>query len=289
MAVCDLCGENAGWFKSRHPLCVMRVENAQKAMRELELNGIMAGRGYADLDAEAKQLADTRHVRFDNVREALLQGANDAASKIALESPVSQEEYRRVFGVLQGWHIQDYLSTAAEFLKRQWFGLPRLDMSLILWQVLHGLMPVYDGTGRMQFNLHPGEQPIFTAGKVTFAEERTVSTHTRTYGGLSIPVGAGIYYHVGASQGQQVSGLLPLDIGEMLITTHALYFGGQKTTLRIQLDSVLRYQSYLDGVGVCEAHGAPKVFVPDYSGMDTGWFFFNLLSALTARGGAGRG
>src|SRR5271155_1109000 len=96
MAVCDLCGESAGWFQSRHPLCVMRVENAQKDLKELAFNGIMGGRGYVELDAEARQLADTRRVRFDNVREALLQGANDAASKIALESPVSQEEYRRV-------------------------------------------------------------------------------------------------------------------------------------------------------------------------------------------------
>jgi hypothetical protein len=72
MAVCDLCGENAGWFKNRHPLCVTRVENAQKDMRELAFTGIMAGQGYDDLDADAKHLADTRHVRFDNVREALL-------------------------------------------------------------------------------------------------------------------------------------------------------------------------------------------------------------------------
>ncbi|HEV2689468.1 MAG TPA: hypothetical protein VGV35_12980, partial [Bryobacteraceae bacterium] len=183
----------------------------------------------------------------------------------------------------QGWGIQEYLKTAADFAQRRWFGLPSLDMSLILWQVLHGLTPIYDGTGRMQFNLHSDEVPIFTAGKVTLAEEQTVSTHARTFGGLSIPVGGGMYYHVGGSQGHQVSGLLPIDIGEMLITTEALYFGGQKKTLRIALTKVLRFQPYVDGVGVCESHGPPKVLVPDYCGMDTGWFFFNLLSALSSK------
>lgn len=48
-------------------------------------------------------------------------------------------------------------------------------------------------------------------------------------------------------------------------------------------DQVLRYQPYVDGIGVCESHGAPKVFVFDYQGMETGWFFFNLLSVLTSR------
>ncbi len=92
-----------------------------------------------------------------------------------------------------------------------------------------------------------------------------------------------MYYHVGDSQGhqEQVSGLVPLDVGEMLITNRAVYFSGQQKTLRIPLDYVIRYQSYVDAVGVCESHGTPKVFILDYSGMDTGWFFFNLLSALT--------
>jgi hypothetical protein len=72
-----------------------------------------------------------------------------------------------------------------------------------------------------------------------------------------------------------------------LITSLALYFGGEKTTLRIPLDHVLRYQPYVDGVGVCESHGAPKVFVFDYRGMDVGWFFYNLLSALSKPDGPG--
>jgi hypothetical protein len=74
---------------------------------------------------------------------------------------------------------------------------------------------------------------------------------------------------------------VPLDGGKILITSHSLYFGGQTTTLRIPLDRVLRYQPYVDGVGVCESHGKPKVFVFDYRGMDTGWFFYNVLCALT--------
>jgi hypothetical protein len=31
------------------------------------------------------------------------------------------------------------------------------------------------------------------------------------------------------------------------------------------------------------AHGAPKVFVTNYAILDTGWFFFNLLSTLSGR------
>ena len=136
----------------------------------------------------------------------------------------------------------------------------------------------------MQFNLQSGEVPIIASGKVTFAEERSVSIHTRGHGGLSIPVGGGCYYHLGLTQGQteRVSGLQAIDVGEMLITNQALYFGGQQKTLRMSLKDVIRYQPYVDAVGVCES-GSPRVFVPDYRGMDTGWFFYNLLTALTSK------
>lgn len=134
----------------------------------------------------------------------------------------------------------------------------------------------------MQLNISHGEYPIFSIGATTYAEERTVSTQLRNYGGLSIPIGAGAYYHVGHSQGHTVAGLQPIDVGEGLITNSALYFGGQRRNFRISLANVIRYQPYIDGFGVCESYGSPKVFVPDYNGMDTGWFFFNLLTAITS-------
>ena len=283
MGRCDFCGESAGWLQSRHPACAARAEDARKRLRELALNGTLAGRFYAELEAEAKQITAGNRVPFDQFRDTLIQGVNDAAGQIALKSPITEEELVRVVDILKGFGIDQY--TSEWKTQRRWYGLALLGMSHTLWQVLHGITHYYDGSGRMQFNLHSGELPIFSAGKVTFARRGTVSNYVRNFGGLSMPIGGGIYYHVGGSQAhrEQVSGLLPIDVGEMLITNQALYFGGPKETLRIRLNDVLRHQSYVDGVGVHESHGAPKVFVPDFSGMDTGWFFFNLLSALTSK------
>lgn len=280
MARCDICGENAGFFQSRHPACSARTEDVKNNLQTWILTGAVAGKAYEELKTEAEQIVLENNIPLDRVREAILQSANDAASQIALQAPITEAELDRLYKILQGFGFDEYLTETAQ---RRWFGLAFLGMSHTLWQVLHDVTPFYDGTGRMQFNLQAEEQPIFSIGKATFAEERTVSTGSRTFGGLSVPVGGGVYYHVGASQGHQVTGLLPLDMGEMLITSRSLYFGGQKRTLRIPLQHVVRYQSYVDGVGVCESHDAPKVFVPDYSGMDTGWFLFNLLSALTGK------
>jgi hypothetical protein len=290
MSVCEFCGESAGWFQSRHPACVSNAADASEAVQKLVFDGAVAGRSYDELSGEVEKVLADRNVRLRYVRDSIFQGANDAASQVALKSPVSTSDFNRLVNIIRGFDgsLDAQLSSeyTAQMIQRQWFAMGQLPMSYVLWQVLNNITPNFDETGEtVAFNLLPGELPIYQTGDcVTYSEERTITSHSRSYQGLSLPVGGGIYYHIGGSQGHQerTSGLLPLDGGRILITNHSLYFGGQKTTLRIPLAHVLRYQSYVDGVGVCESHGAPKIFVFNYRGMDAGWFFYNLLSALSS-------
>lgn len=281
MGRCDLCGDNAGLFKSRHLACESTVETAKDTLRNLVRDGVTKGKTFEELCVDTA--AEIRESGFapSIFRDAMLVAANNAVANLSLAAPLSQDELVRVVDLLKGFGFPE--GNREAILKQHLFGMAYASMSSTLHEVQNGRLPYYDSTGRTNFNLRPGEHPIVSAGKVTYAEQRTINTSSRSYGGLSLPVGAGVYYHIGGSQSQKTSGLLPLDVGEMLITTHALNFGGHTRTLRISLARVLRYEPYVDGVGVCESSGPPKVFVPDYSGMDTGWFFVNLLSTLTSR------
>ncbi len=294
MGLCEYCGEKAGWFQANHPACVTKASSSRKVVEKLVFDGTSAGRSYDELSAEVQKVLTASRVSFKYVRDEVLQGANDAASQIALKSPISPSEFKRLVDILVGFRISGFGASElqlsdeyrAQMVQRKWFALAQLHMSSVLSQVLNNITPNFDDTvgEPVAFNLRAGEVPIFQTGDcVMYAEERTVSNHSRSYQGLSLPVGRGIYYHIGGSQGHQerTSGLVPLDGGKILVTSKALYFGGQTKTFKIQLDHVLRYQPYVDGVGVCESHGAPKVFVFDYRGMDVGWFFYNLLVALT--------
>jgi hypothetical protein len=281
MGKCDLCGDSAGIFKSRHPSCEMKAESLKHSLHDLVLNGVLAGMPFGELNTQTETRIQEENLPRCYFQEAMLLATNDAAIQISQKSPIPEDEVIRLVDLLNGFGYPN--GNKEEILRNSLFGMAFTSLSNILWEVQNDRPPYYDGAGQMQFNLRLGEQPIFSAGNVTFAEERTVNTGSRTFGGLSVPMGAGIYYHFGASQARKVSGLLQIDVGAMLVTSQALYFGGQQRTLRISLAHVLRYEPYADGVGVCEAAGPPKVFVPDYSGMDTGWFFPNLLSALTAK------
>lgn len=280
MGQCDLCGGNAGVFKNRHSACDTKAESLKQSLESFVVEGIKAGQRIGELNSDVEAKIQENNLPVLHFKPIMLQAANSAVMQIAQESPISQDELARLIDILGGFGFPE--GNRDRILRDRLYGMAFAFMSNVLHEVQNGRLPYFDGQGQSQFNLRQGEQPIFHAGKVTFAEERTVSTG-RGYGGLSIPIGAGSYYHVGTSQEEKVSGLLPIDVGEMLIASRSLYFGGQKRTMRISLASVLRYQPYIDGVGICEPAGPPKVFVPDYSGMDTGWFFFNLLSTLTSR------
>jgi hypothetical protein len=64
-----------------------------------------------------KTLADQK-VQSKYVREALLQGINDAASQLALQAPISNEEFERLFAILgpKGFDITEY---RAEYANRR--------------------------------------------------------------------------------------------------------------------------------------------------------------------------
>jgi len=179
---------------SQAPACVERANDARSELSTLILKGVLDCKPYADLDAEAKGLVTEKALLFDGFRETILEAADGAASQIALRSPVPEAELSRLVDILQGFGVQSY---ATEFAQRRWYAMAYVGMSHILWQALHDVTPYYDASGRMQFNLHSGELPIVASGKVAFAEERSVSTHERTYGGLSVPVGGGCCYHIG--------------------------------------------------------------------------------------------
>src|ERR1700686_4818934 len=84
MSLCDYCGEKAGWFQSSHPACVAKVSSAGGVVQKLVFDGTLAGRSYENLFAEFQKVLTDNSVAFKYVRNAALQGWNDATSQIAL-------------------------------------------------------------------------------------------------------------------------------------------------------------------------------------------------------------
>src|ERR1017187_8261996 len=91
MSLCEYCGEKAAWLQSSHPACVERLNT----IKQLVYDRTVAGSSYADLLAAIHD--DLSFIDNKEVSQALSQVVNDAISNVSLQSPVSDDEFNRLF------------------------------------------------------------------------------------------------------------------------------------------------------------------------------------------------
>lgn len=281
MGLCEYCGQKAGFFSSAHPACEEKVNHTREEVRAFIIAEIAKGpKVGSDLMAGVQQLADANSVQERYILEMAKHTAGEAIMKWASTTMLSDEETAAANCII------DHYDLRRPNFEAHLFPGSFVTMSHLLWELAVGKGIDWGLDESPAFNLRRGEIAIYQTGDtgVAYAEERTVSNQGRSYQSVSIPLGHGASYRIGHSQAnaERATGLVQLDIGRALITDRYFYFGGSQRTLKIDLARVVRYVPYLDGVGICEAHGAPKVFI-FASKADLGWYYGTLLAILTQR------
>jgi hypothetical protein len=173
-------------------------------------------------------------------------------------------------------------------------GFRSATLSMILWSVMvHGDPAPFVYVPHHPFNLKAGEIPIMFFGSVVYLQETVSRGYQGGYGGLSVRLARGVYYHFGGFKGQRIDAamLKEIDYGGMLLTTQNIYFGGEHRTFRIPYEHVVSFRPHSDGIGVFRdtANAKAEVFSVLMPGPDgkpvsaspaVGWFLFNLAHFL---------
>jgi hypothetical protein len=282
MGLCEYCGQKAGLFSNTHSACLERVNRTREEVRILiKAEFAKSPTNGSEVIAGVQQIVDANAVQERYVREAAKQTAGEAIMKWASTTMLSDEETAAANCVIAHYDLKQ-----PDFEARL-FPASFVTLSHLLWQLATGMAIEWGLDEPPSFNLQRTEIAIYQTGdtSVMYAEERTVSNQGRSYHSLSVPLGHDVSYRIGNSQAnaERATGLAQLDIGKVLITDRFFYFGGSQHTLKIDLGRVLRYVPYLDGVGICETNGAPKVFIWGGSKIDLGWYVGTLLAILTQR------
>jgi hypothetical protein len=253
---------------------------------------LLGGGMLADLILGVEKILSDNNIKEQYVHNALMDGLDAGIGQFSKRAPISNDDYSRM-KVICGAYGAESPDELKRNMSLRHFGTLDMELSNVLWQAQNNCLQHWP---EPMFNLHRGEILCYQCkGSAVLAEEKTVTTG-RGYGGISVPLGHGMYGHLGESIPQKVSGLMPIDVGALAITTENIYFSGSHTATQISLRHVVRYQPYADGIGISEAHGTPKVFtlfqdcqlsdgrsLSGCSGYDIGWFLYPLLTALTNR------
>jgi hypothetical protein len=215
-----------------------------------------------------------------------MQGWSTGAEQVAVAEPLRPDRHSVMSELykLMGFTDQDMRGTD---------GFISAIFSMLLWAVMvHGDPTSLACVSRHPFNLRSGETPLFFFGSVVYAKETVSRSYQGGYGGLSVRLARGMYYHFGGFKGQRTdaSTLKEIDYGGMLLTTQNIYFGGDHTTFRIPYTNVVSFRPHSDGIGIFRDSAQAEVFTvleANPNGGDPvsarpifGWFLFNMAHFL---------
>ena len=279
MANCRYCGLKAGFFKETHEECSRDAETVLRKLEAAIANAVLKGIPASEVTPTLDSLKQEGRLANEGTTKSLLRAADKAALTLAHEQPASNYVLEQVGDLFSA--AQPNFLTGGVNLK-DYPGFISLTFSNTLFQILHGETPYFNPSTTINFRLSSDEQPILKRN-ARLAEYGNLPKGGGSQS-ISLPIGGGLYYRLSASLPRsEETGLVLLDEGELLITTKAIYFGGLKQALHLPYSSILRLESLADGIGIYQHHGTGKVLIPASLGFDDGWFFYNLIAALTAR------
>ena len=306
MPVCRYCGQKAGWFSDAHVVCMNSAQQGCERVASTVASAVVdklippkhsddetwatafATQVWSETKSQLDQLATEHRIPVNDMRAALLKGWSTGAEQVATAEPLSpnRDAVMSAFYRAMGFTVQDIKLTD---------GFLASCFSMLLWSVMvHGDPKALACVSHHPFNLRGGETPLFFFGSVVYSKETVSRSSQGGYGGMSIRLARGVYYHFGGFKGQRVdtSTLKEIDYGGMLLTTQNIYFGGDHTTFRIPYDHVVSFRPHSDGIGIFRdsANAKAEVFTvleanpeggnPVSARPIFGWFLFNMAHFL---------
>lgn len=293
MGNCRLCGEKAGWFKDVHDACIEGVNAGVTEIKSVVTFAVeqIAQGGSPTIQSIIEQVIADKRIPRESANAAIVESWSVSVNEVSLREPLpAQKETALIRLCEQSGFTQQELSKTD--------GFRSVTFSMLLWAITNDVKELYANAmvSHNPFNCESGEVPIAFFGSVVYSQETTTRSRVGGYSGLSVRVAPGVYSHFGGFKGQQVErvAMKEIDYGGMLLTTGAMYFGGEHTTFRISFDNIISFRAQEDGIGFSRktGHGIPEVFsvlVPDKDGNPTqapamfGWFLFNATQFLASK------
>jgi hypothetical protein len=263
MGMCKYCGEKAGWFSDVHDSCVSAAKEGSEKIASL-ISSVLssklvppsdhptdevwsrefAERVWAETKPQIGELASRQHVPSDELRSAMRSGWSTGAENVATAEPMHPDRLSLMnsFFRCMGFSDQEMRGTD---------GFITQVLSTLLWSVIVAGDPtLIANVPRHPFNLKPGEIPLMYFGSVVYSKETTDRRSQGGYGGMSVRVGHGVYYHFGGfrSQRADTTSLKEIDYGGALLTTQNMYFGGEHTNFRVPYEHVVTFRPESSGI-----------------------------------------
>lgn len=278
MGKCDLCGQEAGFLRTRHNECQARYDFGVEQILSTVQAAVMSRGDHTRLKKQLHYIASNSFIN-DTVLKSLIAKAWERAVDQCLEDNILTVDEEHAL-----MEFKEFFALSQQDLDRNG-ALGRVVKNAIIRDVLDGKIPNRVRIdGPLPFNLQKGETIIWLFHNVKYYEQRTRTQYIGGYSGLSLRVARGVYYRVGGFKGNpvQTTQTVHVDTGILAVTNKHVYFAGSAKAFKIRYDQIVSFTPYSDGIGV---QRDALTAMPQLFQTGDGWFSYNLLMNLAQMAG----
>ena len=281
MGICKYCGQDAGFLRHAHPQCEARYQEQlhRHEAATAEAASLVASFAEKQIDhpslvAKLRDMEAQHSIAPNEMHQIFIRGWERAVDELLANGIITADQEAQLVALQEEVKLtQDELDTHGAFMK--------VAKASVLRSVMEG-HPRRDIKFKgANFNLQRTEYLIWLFSGVDYLEERVHRQYSGGYGGFSIRVARGLYYHTGAFHGHPVdsTSLDAIDKGTLAITNQGIYFAGSIKVFRVPYKKIVAFEPYSDDVQITRDAASAK---PQIFSVDDPWFAFNLMKNLAA-------
>jgi hypothetical protein len=271
VGLCTYCGMPAGFFKTKHPECVV------EAAVLLETKQAWVGKLWPlvmDEKVDCKALAaECLRVLPRDAKEVAGKAFGWAVGKTVQEKDTSTNKLGAMADFAGAFGIR-----GADIPGRGWAQFVMLVTSMDL---ARGVIPHRVDDPGFGIIFDKDEEIVWAFGGTTYLEDKAQRAGGRVYGGVSMRVMQGLYVHAAApvAQPHVVEGLVEVAEGNLIITNRSIWFQSSHATMKVRLKDIAVLHCFDDGFGYCASRSGSrnKAFK---TAKGEGWFANDLVSRL---------
>jgi len=280
MGNCIYCGKPAGLLSNKHSECENQFQEKQRIIKvgkQEIINKIVktinGSKSFEELDNEIPLIEQSFFVPSADRKLLLINGWENSIKQFLDGGILDSKEETRLVNFKERYNLaQDELDKNGAYT--------RIIKASIIRDVLNGIVPERMSVqGNLPINFQKGEKIIWAFAHSDYLEDKTRRTYVGGSKGISVRIMKGVYYRVGAFQGQAIERVerVLIDNGWVVITDKNIYFAGNNKSVRLPYIDIISFEPFSNGIGIIRdsSTAKPQIFVTG-----DGWFTYNLVTNL---------
>lgn len=274
MGKCKYCGQDAGFFHSKHDECQRKFNQGLESIKQIVGICFANKEDFYLKEREINAIVQNSYIDSHALQQVYCTAFDDAIDNYLNDGVIDTQENQIVARFMQFTGLpQSVLNTHQS--------LEKVVQSKVLQDILQGNVPTPNITisGDFPFLLGKGEHLIWLFRNITLYQQKVQREYVGRSRGVSVRVMKGVYYRTGGFKGRPVETTVMQRIGtgSVCLTDKNLYFASSEKSLKMPFSKILSIESYSNGIGLQKDGASDK---PMFLEGINSWFIYNVISNL---------